>query len=867
MDDKTQIQLINSIYSLIKPISELLKTSIDNNNTRQVLKSTKELLCQLNTDYLSPQSYHQIFTLIFENILQVQSYFLNEVKKGRNSLNLYFSVQQCLTALPRAYLMIMMGSIILENDSIDKKELFEDLLEVCNNIKNPIKGLFLRFFLVKILNNYFTDFDLLMINFKEMIRLWINIKKLKNISEKNINKYRSYLKVLIGDHITKFANTLNDLKIDDKESIYKEKILIPILSIIKAYKDVESQEYILICIIQAFNEEYNIKYIEDIIETLIKIKENIDIKKILNDLMKKLSKFKQIEKIKGIKMDLIFSKINECIAASINKKLDKINELKISGEKYIYFDINDKEIISLIETQHSFIKFIINFGSFENKKEVTDILNKNIDKLYELLDSIKSFNKEINQISIEKYVLNNDNMITIYDLLNELASSPLSIIEFKSFPFLMKMLNITYFYELSLSIINNLTNENNKRNIDTIEKCKRLIEFLEPILLINHADLREYLSNKLIYRISKIVFVPSSKDPYEQFEMLMMIKDKLIESTKNDNEILTEKKKIIYLGGCLNSFFILGLNVSETFANQNKGEKNNEKIPKIHLDFCNNYYFNKKNFNVKKEASFLPFYSSLFKEIDSILEIIKNISPEETFKFYIESSKMINSLKFDNTDKYEDYAYNYINKAIGILNAEKNSNEINLNKEDNNDIITININKRYEYLIYLIGAISYMNIFSEDHLNLIKENIENICENFPKRNEQCLLMLKCLNLYCNEEELDLNKLINLFSKAKKYAIYSMINPENTILFVYILNEYIRLDGYIKDFDKTVKLEDIEEIIETVENYLTNMKNENKDEKMIKHIEVYYNNTIEKIKIIKNNKKRKNYKLISNLKLV
>ena len=160
-----------------------------------------------------------------------------------------------------------------------------------------------------------------------------------------------------------------------------------------------------------------------------------------------------------------------------------------------------------------------------------------------------------------------------------------------------------------------------------------------------------------------------------------------------------------------------------------------------------------------------------------------------------------------------------------------------------------------------------MDIFTEEHYSIICENIEKLCEQLPKRNEQSLLMLKCLNLYCTDMEVDTNKILDLFSKAKKYAVYSMINPENTILFVYILNEYIRLDGYIKDFDKTVKIDDIQEIIETIENYLTNMKNENKDPKMIKHIEDYYNRTTEAIKVIQKNKKGKNYKLISNLKLV
>ena len=120
-------------------------------------------------------------------------------------------------------------------------------------------------------------------------------------------------------------------------------------------------------------------------------------------------------------------------------------------------------------------------------------------------------------------------------------------------------------------------------------------------------------------------------------------------------------------------------------------------------------------------------------------------------------------------------------------------------------------------------------------------------------------------MYCNENEADTNKILNLFSKAKKYAIYSMINPENTILFVYILNEYFRLDGFIKCLDKTIKINDIEEIIETIETYLNNLKKENKDLNMIKYIENYYNNTINAIKMRQKDRKGKIYKLISNLK--
>ena len=70
--------------------------------------------------------------------------------------------------------------------------------------------------------------------------------------------------------------------------------------------------------------------------------------------------------------------------------------------------------------------------------------------------------------------------------------------------------------------------------------------------------------------------------------------------------------------------------------------------------------------------------------------------------------------------------------------------------------------------------------------------------------------VKSINLYYNEMVEDTNKILELLSKNKKYAVYSMTNPENTILFVKILNDYLRIDGYLKDFDKTLKANDIKE---------------------------------------------------------
>ena len=95
----------------------------------------------------------------------------------------------------------------------------------------------------------------------------------------------------------------------------------------------------------------------------------------------------------------------------------------------------------------------------------------------------------------------------------------------------------------------------------------------------------------------------------------------------------------------------------------------------------------------------------------------------------------------------------------------------------------------------------------------------------------------------------------------------MTNPENAILFIYILNEYLRYDGLVEDFDKIVKVEDVNEIIEAINNYLMSLKSENNDKQVINRIDNFYKNTKNLINSLKNKEKEsKYYKLFSKINL-
>ena len=651
--------------------------------------------------------------------------------------------------------MIIVGTLLIENNDADANEVLDDLIEACNGVQHPIRGLFVRYFFLKILKDYIVDIDLLMVNFKEMNKLWTRINKIKYYSKEGVKKVRNDLKVLIGENIMRIAFVLNNIKKKENnsniESIFKDKILLPILDIIKKNKNNDSQEYILISLIQVINEDLINNNIDVIINALNEIKENIDIKEILMDLMEKLSKLKEI---KNLNINDIFKKFNESINVITDKYSEQISNLKKdnlnndenlpnSNEKAsnlsdknaneneieknaenekketpkeikIWVDINDQDTINIIELHSSFIKFINNYLNSENKNEIIDMTNQTLDKCINLLNLIRDINKDNPNLTIDINTLKPQNMKILYNLLNALIESPIPIFKFKSFPKLLNFLSVLYKYEISMNILDSLTNKYNLGTIDSKDKLETLIEFIEPMIQINQNDIKEYLLDKSLYKISKLVYVPSSKDPYEQLEMLQMIKNVLINSTKNNNEYLSEKKLLIYFTNYLNRLCLFGLNISEAYNFMvNKG-KSKHKKSQVHIDFCNNFTFNKGKLKINKEQTFFPFYKLLFKEINSAFDIIKPLSIETTLKLYIQCSQMVNGLKFEDIDPYEIYAYDFINKAILILKFKGNkdekkdsntpdSNQIN---KDAEDIEIIDENKRFIYLTNIIAAVS-----------------------------------------------------------------------------------------------------------------------------------------------------------------
>ncbi len=71
--------------------------------------------------------------------------------------DLYQSVQYCQQIIPRLYLLITVGSVYIETFEIKANEILQDLIEMTKGVQHPIRGLFLRYYFLKICKTKFPD--------------------------------------------------------------------------------------------------------------------------------------------------------------------------------------------------------------------------------------------------------------------------------------------------------------------------------------------------------------------------------------------------------------------------------------------------------------------------------------------------------------------------------------------------------------------------------------------------------------------------------------------------------------------------------------------------------------------------------------
>ena len=832
LSESEQDNLLSKSLKKIKEQTYFINNTISQNKLRQCLKESYILLSELRINNLTPKRYYNLYISVFDVMLNIKNYITEEISKGRLLIDLYDKVQQAKYVIPRLYLMITVGSIYMEKIPKSVHVILFDLLGVVKQVQNPIKGLFVRNYLLKMIKDKLPDknniyekeggtfedsLKFLIQNMEEMNLLWVRLLIGVEGNDKKLRqKERDELKILIGESI----NKLSSLESLTKE-IYEEQILPKLLKIILDSKDILSQQYLMECIIHSFPNSYNIKCIEQILETMTKLQEGVDICSLFITLM---DKFGQYFGDFGNNLDLndiiesaknVYPALLQNFEVIINSNINKEEGNQNNKNK-----ISDIPLSKLLELISSFLKFSIKCSPEEQKYN-------SVNKI--LFNTILLMNKFENKINLEEYE-------KICEIILAPIEAFLNFVNINEHYKLFELLDYDNKKRIAIEIINHLVKAINNKNvekIDSIESFKKIIKYLQPLLSNNKNNEGENINDINIVKIiqeeqnivCKLLYIITSPEP----EIILEIFNQF----KNIFSYGGEIRRQFSLPSLVNAIIIFCNKIIIAYQNKISDLSDNINDSKVNLNKISNSIDISK---ITNNEQFHKLISNIFKLLNEVIELIMQENGEMAFKLYICCSSLVNKITVEK-EKFSENCLSFMKKALYLLELDNKLNKVNL-------------------LQYLSSHIINLNILSNEQKNLFINNFIKIDEQKENREEQFKIILIISKLNYNLFK-DTKLISECLIKARRFADFDMMVNKNIGLYIDLINEILY---FVEKSDNIIEIkkEQIEDLIELVKGHINTIKttSEESDKNKIDKVEQYFVNTINILKKRKNHKNEK-----------
>ena len=838
LPDEEQEKILSKSLKIIKEQTYFINNAIDKNNLRQCLRESYILLSELRTNNLTPRKYYHLYISAFDVMLNIKNYMAEEIGRGRRLIDLYDSVQQAKHVIPRLYLMITAGAIYMEKVPRSVHVILFDMLGIVKQAQNPIKGLFIRNYLLKMIKDKLPDKDnvyvreggtfedtlkFLLQNLEEMNRLWIRLLVgVKGQAKIERQKEREELKILVGESISKLSS-LESLSQD----IYEQQILPKLLKIIIDSKDSLSQQYLMECIIHSFPNSYNIKCMEMILETMTKLVEGVDISTLFMSLMRKIGKYfgDNLNNKNNIELNQILESAQNVYPVLLNNFEiiinANINDNNKDIEKDKKYNISNMPLIKLLDLINSFMNFSIKCSPEDQKYNGVE---KIIKSTVEIIDKFK------NKYEIEKKNLSEQEKKKISEILLSPLEGYINIFNIEPYNKLIEYLDFKEKKNISIEIINVLVK--NIRNpimakLDSIDNLQKIIKYIKPLLVDNKGNNEQMEDLTLIekeqYIVCKLIFIINSNNP----EIIY--------------ELYNQFKNIFSYGGPTRRKFTLPTLVNAvisfchkiTICYENKSNKLPENINKNILnEIINSLDISK----ISSDEIFFKLILNIYKLLNEAIGLIAQEKPDLAFKLYICSASQVNEILIER-EKFAESCSSFVHNALGILEEGKYNQNIK------------------EELFYILASnLINFTILDNKIKGEIIEELLKISQNIEKREDQFNAMLIISQLYFSIFK-DYKKVLDSINKARRFVDFAMTNPRNLNLFVELLNKLLY---FIEQEDNAIdiKKEQIEDIIEIIKGHIRTIRNLPREEDIsyLDDIEKYFNNTLKIIEKRKNDDK-------------
>jgi len=345
MTGEGQERLLDEALQVVKMESFHMKRDLDKEKLMDGLKHASDMIKELRTSTLTPKNYYELYMAIGDELRHLQNYLFEELKKDQLQTDLYELVQYAGNIIPRMYLLVTMGVVYIQSKTRSYKTILKDLVEMCRGVQHPLRGLFLRNYLLQCTKNVLPDvnpeaeederetlkidvqdsIDFILQNFAEMNKLWVRMQHLGHSRnrEKRENE-RQDLRILVGTNLVRLSQ-LEGVDVNNYKTIVLPKILEQVVNC----NDAIAQEYLMECIIQVFPDEFHLQTLACFLHACSELDPNVNVKNTIIALVDRLTIFVSRDNSSGIPANIklfeIFSQeVANIITIRTSMKLEDI---------------------------------------------------------------------------------------------------------------------------------------------------------------------------------------------------------------------------------------------------------------------------------------------------------------------------------------------------------------------------------------------------------------------------------------------------------------------------------------------------------------------------------------------------------------
>ncbi|KAI8433068.1 hypothetical protein MSG28_013926 [Choristoneura fumiferana] len=299
-----QEKLLDEALNVVKVQAFQMKRCLDKSKLMDALKHASTMLGELRTSLLSPKSYYELYMAITDELRHLELYLLEEFRRGRKVADLYELVQYAGNIVPRLYLLVTVGLVYINTNASLRRDLLKDLVEMCRGVQHPLRGLFLRNYLLQCTRNVLPDaltpetddcgtvrdaIDFILMNFAEMNKLWVRMQHQGHSRDKERReRERSELRILVGTNLVRLSQ-LECVSVQE----YRRAVLPAILEQVVSCRDAIAQEYLAECCIQVFPDEFHLATLQPFLKSCAELQPGVNIKNIIIALIERLAAYSQ----------------------------------------------------------------------------------------------------------------------------------------------------------------------------------------------------------------------------------------------------------------------------------------------------------------------------------------------------------------------------------------------------------------------------------------------------------------------------------------------------------------------------------------------------------------------------------------------